>query len=164
METGEISVALSWLEAVAQEGGRGARLKLVGGVDDAAAKRLADDPRLGRLEELRLGLNRLGSRGLAALAESPQLERLKVLELRENRIDDEGLRAVARSTRRGALEELRLGENLLSDAGLEALARAEHLGSLRMLDVSRQPQVTARGVEALRRSPFLGRLTEVTGG
>jgi uncharacterized protein (TIGR02996 family) len=145
------------------------------GVAGVAA--LAASPFLGNLRELRLsadyldampgtigasrlGPQRFGPEGAAALAKARTLSWLARMFLGENRIGPEGAEALGASAAFPGLAELDLGGNGIGDAGAIALASSASLPNLTTLSL-RYNGIGDRGAEALARSPYLSRLTSL---
>jgi uncharacterized protein (TIGR02996 family) len=87
------------------------------------AQELADSPHLGRLRELFLRHNRVGSTGAEALARSPHLMQLGVLDLGNNRIGNAGALALAASEGLKQIYELTLTGNHFNGKAQDALDR-----------------------------------------
>jgi uncharacterized protein (TIGR02996 family) len=123
--------------------------------------RAAGAAAIGALRELRvLDLSGvpLGTRGWTDLARAGGLGRLRDLRLDRTTLDgDTSIRALIDSPLLARLVRLSLRENYLGDAGLFALAASEACANLRVLDLTTNAKITARGLDALARSPYLQR-------
>jgi uncharacterized protein (TIGR02996 family) len=126
-------------------------------VGDAGAADIAEAAPLGRLECLKCYGGGIGPVGAAALARSPHLRRLLSLDLTHCPIGDAGLAALTEGPWAG-LRVLDLAETEITDTGLAALARSPLLGNIQSLDLSRNKQVTGRGIAELAQSPHARRL------
>ncbi len=109
--------------------------------------------RVRRLRALDLGGNFLDNASADALAESPLLESVEELDLTFNRLLDAAGVALARSPYLGNLEELLLGRNYLGNVAARAFARTDRLPRLRRLRLSGRMSVL--GARALAASPRL---------
>ena len=101
-------------------------LNFWGRLGDEGARLLASSTALGRLAELDLGANWIGSEGARALAAS-SLARLERLKLDQNEIGDEGARALVTSAALARLVSLDLEDNGVSDEAQAELALASRV-------------------------------------
>ena len=124
---------------------------------DPGAGDIAGAAPLGGLEDLTLYHGNVGPAGAASLARSPHLRSLLSLDLTGNPLGDSGLAALTDGPW-GGLRVLDLAETEITDVGLARLARSPLLESIHILDLSRNKQVTGRGIAELVRSPHVRRL------
>jgi uncharacterized protein (TIGR02996 family) len=146
-------------------------------LDDEDARRLALSPRLLGLERLELWSNRIGPAGVRAFVEGPERPALTHFTLGSNRVGDEGAVALAAWPALRQFRCFELANNNVSAAYIEGLA---HEGVLADVDQIRliictnrdhtlrtgvlcvyNNRLTEKGVSALLRSPYRGRLDEL---
>jgi uncharacterized protein (TIGR02996 family) len=101
----------------------------------AGVRRLAADPAVQSLCELRLEANNLGPAAVRALARSPHLAGLTVLGLRNNPIGDTAAAELAASPHLRRLELLGLSGAHVTDAGARALLGSANFERLVWLDL-----------------------------
>ena len=99
-------------------------------ISSVDAERIANCRDLSDLEELDLGNNAMGGRGVAFLARSPYLKRLRVLRIPSVRLTAAGMEALAAPDRLPALERLEYW-----DSGIGK----EHVDRLRKRNVDVRP-------------------------
>jgi uncharacterized protein (TIGR02996 family) len=121
------------------------------------ARALASSPHLSALRSLDLGFNDLGDEGLALLASSPHLRTLTTLDVAHAEVGDQGLIALANSAVLPHLCKLRLDHSSLTAAGLQALARSPGASELVELSLPKC-RVDSAAAQALGSSPYLGKL------
>lgn len=104
-------------------------------VDDAAARAIAECPRLNKLRILLLGENRIGASGFSALAMSRHLGALQALNLSHNELHDEAIDVLRVPQCFPSLERLDMSHNWLGDAAAETLIESGLLERLSALDL-----------------------------
>lgn len=124
---------------------------------DEGAYTLAHSPHMANLTHLNLWNASIKVDGIRALIQSPQLAHLRVLNLGGNMFGDEGAAALAQSLRLPQLTSLGLAWNAIGPTGAAALAQSELLANLNSLDL--ETNQLGEGVHALKRSPYLSKLT-----
>jgi uncharacterized protein (TIGR02996 family) len=135
-------------------------------VGPAGARALARSPHVAGLRALSLHVHRLGDEGLQELAASPHLRRLQSLDLASwpgapDPFGSAGVAALAASPVAATLTRLNLQGNWgVEDDAARALADSPLLAGLTSLNLS-HTAVGPAGLEALLRSPHLGRLAEL---
>jgi hypothetical protein len=135
------------------------RLRLTGGrMGGAGARILAESPTVAQLQALLLRGQSLGQSGVQALAGSRYLGNLQHLDLTENSLSGSAVPILVSSPYLPWLTRLLLAQNLLQDSDVRALANSSQLSALRELDLSGNRGITNESMEALSRSPLLGRL------
>lgn len=113
--------------------------------------------RLSRTRWLWLARNPIGDEGLRWLLWSGALERVEDLSLDDCGRTDSSLRALAEANLPN-LRSLWLGANLHTDEGVEALARSPLLGKLEGLSLYTHGRLTSRSTAALQGHPLAGSL------
>lgn len=115
---------------------------------------LLSAPVATQLQELHLGRNELGDRGVELICQhSSKLLALRVLSLPENDIGSGGAWALAQSTLLDRLERLNLYANHIGEEGLLSLAAAPIHGPLEL--ELRDNAMTRESAQALSRATFL---------
>ena len=126
-------------------------------VANLGTEALMESRHLGKLAELKLGRNGLGSAGVRAIGMSSYARNLKNLRLERNDLFDDALRYIAESHALKHLEQLDLERTRTGDDGVTALARTRLVRGLRLLNLSNN-QVTDGGVAALAASDAFGQI------
>jgi uncharacterized protein (TIGR02996 family) len=152
-------------------------------VGDAGVVELAAQPAMARLEELVLyylygadswherapsrnvGPQDVSDAAARALADSPYLTRLKNLTFHANRLTDEGSAGLLLSRNLAGARSLTLFGHDMGPATIDALTRSPHLGRLEELDFSGSDQLyTDDQMRQLIAWPGLARLTRLVLG
>jgi uncharacterized protein (TIGR02996 family) len=152
-------------------------------VGDAGVVELAGQPALARLEELvlyylygpdswhegaptsRVGPQDVSDAGARALAGSPYLTRLKKLTFHANRLTDQGTAGLLLSRNMAEVRSLTLFAHAMGPLTIDALTRSPHLGRLEELDFSGSNHLyTDDQMQQLVAWPGLARLTQLVLG
>jgi len=104
----------------------------------------------------------LDANAVATLVQCPHLSAIVALDLSENPVGDAGLGIVTASPLFGRMVTLSLCECGLTDRGLEALAIDAPRTKLHTFHLVNNPAVTAAGLRALERTPFVAALRQLT--
>jgi uncharacterized protein (TIGR02996 family) len=105
-------------------------LRLGAGLGDEGAEIIARSPLLTRVQELGLGLNRIGPRGVESLARSSCLSQVRILDLSGNELGDSGFADVGSFSN---LRSLDFSSNRIGYGGVAALARSPAIIGLETL-------------------------------
>ncbi|GIM94224.1 hypothetical protein [Paractinoplanes toevensis] len=132
-------------------------------VSDEAWWAFAESPNLGGLRTLAVRGTALGAGALDVLLRSGRHPRLTVLEMAGVGLEAGGLAGPPPGVPFPGLVRLDLYGNILGDGGARRLAEASWVAPIRTLVVGRN-HLSRAGVEALLRSPVLGRLEELDVG
>jgi uncharacterized protein (TIGR02996 family) len=120
---------------------------------------LMESRHLGKLTDLRLGRNGLGSAGVRAIAMSSYARSLRRLRIERNDLYD-GLRYIAESRALTKLQQLDMDRTLTGADSVEFLARTKLVRNLRVLHLSHNP-ITDRGVIALTKSEAMANVRDL---
>jgi uncharacterized protein (TIGR02996 family) len=120
-------------------------------------------PQIGRLRELNLSSNAIGSKGILPLVNSPHAALLQSLQLNDCALGAVASEVLAKATSLAHLRSLGMARNTLGDLGVARLAAAPHLASLRELNLrENQLGIDAGGI--LADAPHFRKLTRLSLG